>query len=218
MTVGRAGVRGSTRGDAAPKADHVSGGAAGSTHSERSRSATHLATSHPAASIPATTGSWSARAMSLACPAVESTRRCRLTTHQIRVGARATCRHAVRLVRQPPHRDVEAGRLAETGRYADHRRPPLALHDAGGKARLPGKRITPVDGPVECGECGRRRNPLRVNRPYPAAGCGRCVSHQPARRGRNRAAARRRQRPARSRAPRSGTRRENTGARAARAG
>ena len=63
-------------------------------------------------------------------------------------------RHPVRLGRQPPHCDIEAGGLAETGRYADLLRPLLLFDDVVGKARLPRERVAPVDGTIELGEGG----------------------------------------------------------------
>ena len=78
-----------------------------------------------------------------------------MTTHQMRVGAVRSAGARSAWDRQPPHRDVETGCLAEAGRYADLGRPPLrALTTWAGEARLPRKRIAPVDGTVELGERG----------------------------------------------------------------
>ena len=127
----------------------------------------------------------------------------------------ATLRCPVGLRRQPPHRDIKTGRLAEPGRHADFGRPPLLRHDLLGQTRLPWERLSFVDGVVELGERRQRRDPHPVRRRPCVARCQPCLSHRRARRGRNHVAARHRRRPVLPWAPQSGTRRGSTAARGA---
>ena len=55
---------------------------------------------------------------------------------------------AVCLRRKPPDGDVQTGRLPEARRNAYFGRPLLGSGDLRSQTRLPGERITPVDGPI----------------------------------------------------------------------
>ena len=69
---------------------------------------------------------------------------------------RALRRCPVRLRRQPPHRDVQTGRLAQPRRNADLGGPLFGRGDPFGQPPLPGKGVAPIERPIQLREGGHR--------------------------------------------------------------
>ena len=77
---------------------------------------------------------------------------------------RSVRRLPIRLRREPPHRDIQARGLAQSGRNADLRRPLVRFGHLLGQPLLPREGRTPVDGPVEGSKarCGRRHRSIAI--------------------------------------------------------